>query len=289
MACEGVGIKPIAPYAIPWRIRLVVAKLRLSLRLGWFRSKSRIIIVPCAGYPDSFTFPYGYLNEIVPVLWDTWPRYHERLVSSFKRHRVRLAFFTQRQVANLIRVRMPWVKCVWLPEAVDPAGYIKGNDLQYRSIDVLELGRLMSRFHEQIVGGKFVHRFCKPEDGLLFKDFEGLCKGLSDAKITVSFPRCDTNPEQAGDIETLTLRYWECMLSRTLMLGRCPQELIDVIGYNPVVEVDWSDVKGQIRYILSHITSYQELVDKNYSVALKNASWSGRMEGILKELNAVYG
>ena len=46
-----------------------------------------------------------------------------------------------------------------------------------------------------------------------------------------------TQPEVAGDIETLTQRYWECMFSRMVMVGHAPQELIDFIGYNPVIEL----------------------------------------------------
>ena len=54
-------------------------------------------------------------------------------------------------------------------------------------------------------------------------------------------------PELAGDIETLTQRYWECMLSRIVMLGHAPQELIDLIGYNPVIEIDKEHVKEPFR------------------------------------------
>ena len=31
--------------------------------------------------------------------------------------------------------------------------------------------------------------------------------------MMVCFPQCDTNPMKAGNLETLTQRYWEAMLS----------------------------------------------------------------------------
>ena len=50
----------------------------------------------------------------------------------------------------------------------------------------------------------------------------------------------------AGDIETLTQRYWENMLSRIIMVGHAPKELVDLIGYNPIIEIDKENDKEQI-------------------------------------------
>ena len=58
---------------------------------------------------------------------------------------------------------------------------------------------------------------------------------MSKIKIVVSFPQNITNPKKAGDIETLTQRYWESMLSRNIIVGQAPEELIELIGYNPVI------------------------------------------------------
>ena len=57
----------------------------------------------------------------------------------------------------------------------------------------------------------------------------------------------------AGKIETLTQRYWECMLSRCLIVGRAPFELINLIGYNPVIEVEWGNESEQLLRILNNI------------------------------------
>ena len=96
---------------------------------------------------------------------------------------------------------------------------------------------------------------------------EQLYQLMADTKVMVCFPQCDTNPLRGEHIETLTQRYWEAMLSRCLMVGRAPQELIRLIGYNPVIEVDWDNAREQLSYILDHIDNYQELVDKNFEYA----------------------
>ena len=288
-SCVRGGIPAVKAYKIPWIVRLVVARLKLSFRFPKWITRKRKIIVLCGGYPDSFVFPYGYFNDVVPVLWDTWPRYHERIVQSFLRHKITLAFFTQRQVAELIQQRVPGVKCVWLPEGINSKAYYRGVDLRDRNIDLLELGRLMPRFHDALYfnKGKINHKFKNPTEGLLFPDFESLALGLADSKITICFPRCDTHPEMSGCIETMTQRYWECMLSRTLILGRSPRELIDLIGYDPCIEVDWNDPTKQVCEILIDIMTndrYQKLVDRNYTVAQEKASWDNRMNIISEYL-----
>lgn len=105
---------------------------------------------------------------------------------------------------------------------------------------------------------------------------------MGDAKITIALPRSVTEPEMAGNIETLTQRYWECMLSRMVMVGHAPQELIDLIGYNPVIELERNHTKEQILEILEHIENYQDLVDKNRETALSFGDWAMRMYEVME-------
>lgn len=94
-----------------------------------------------------------------------------------------------------------------------------------------------------------------------------------------------TQPEMAGDIETLTQRYWECMFSRLVMVGHAPQELVDFIGYNPIIELrDDISAEALIRDVLEHIDDYQELVNKNWETAERLGSWDVRMKWLMGEL-----
>ncbi|MCM1312208.1 MAG: hypothetical protein NC206_02190 [Bacteroides sp.] len=83
-----------------------------------------------------------------------------------------------------------------------------------------------------------------------------------------------------ASVETLTMRYWESMLSRCVIVGHCPKELYDLMGYNPVIEADMEHAATQVEEILSNISAYQDLVDKNLAQALKIASWDNRIKTV---------
>ena len=69
-------------------------------------------------------------------------------------------------------------------------------------------------------------------------------------------------------------------------MGRAPGELIELIGYDPVVNVNWQEPEKQLEYILGNISDYQELVDRNYAVALEKAPWSKRIETLIEIVKA---
>ena len=179
------------------------------------------------------------------------------------------------------------IKAFWIPVGIDISDYSKGENLASREIDVYELGRQMRNYHqilENTLGkGQLV---CNKYDSngallqLAYPTAQDLLEHLNKTKIIISFPQADTHPERAGGLETLTQRYWEAMLSGCLILGRAPQELIDFIGYNPVIDIDWSAPENQILSILSNIAQYQKWVDKNYETARNLASWDLRIQQI---------
>lgn len=285
------GGKIINNYNLPWIFRLLIAKLRLSFAMPIFKSRNKAIITLCGGYPDSFIWPFSYYYETIPVIWDSWPKYWKRLSRSIKRNKIKVVFFTASQTAEKIESLIPGVKCFHLPEGINISSYNKGINLEDRSIDLLELGRVMSRFHDQIQITKIpslkTHIYRSPEDRLLFADHNTLVAGLSDSKVTVCFPRCDSHPEITGEVETLTQRYWECMLSRTLIIGRAPKELIDFIGYNPVIVVDWGNINMQLDELLKNISKYQNVVDNNYKTAIQMSSWDNRIIYIKSTLTSL--
>ena len=114
-------------------------------------------------------------------------------------------------------------------------------------------------------------------------------EAMGDAKITVCLPKSMTHPDMAQGIETLTQRYWEAMLSRMVIVGHAPMELIDICGYNPVLELpdDKEQINTFILNILSNIEDYQELVDKNRQTALEKGIWSIRMKGVVEWLGNI--
>ena len=114
-----------------------------------------------------------------------------------------------------------------------------------------------------------------------------MADALADSKITLALTRLDNQPELADGIDTLTQRYWECMLSGVVILGRAPKELMDIIGYDPVVHLDKEHANEQILDILAHIEDYQELVDRNRKSALEKGDWKLRIQQMMEVLEGL--
>lgn len=72
------------------------------------------------------------------------------------------------------------------------------------------------------------------------------------------------------------------------MVGHAPQELIDFVGYNPVIELtDKISAEELIAPVIEHIDDYQPLVDKNRETATRLGSWDVRIAwlmGMLEQL-----
>lgn len=230
------------------------------------------------------TFPDYAHYEIIPFVWDCWPCYFDKMCKWLKKHKVRTSIFTSSQTAEKIQTAFPDMNVLWCPEAVDTSIYQAGQPLSERKVDLLEFGR---QSHIIIDGCRKFNYVCTKENVKFLYTNEQLYEIMGDAKITIALPRCMTQPEVAGDIETLTQRYWENMLSRIVMVGHAPKELTDLIGYNPVIELDREHANEQILDILSHINDYQPLVDKNRETALKMGSWDIRMKKVMEWLFGV--
>ena len=230
---------------------------------------------------DTFPDYLGY--EVIPIIWDCWPRYVDGMARWFYKHRVRTAFFTSSQTAERMRNLCPQVNIFHLPEAIEIEIYHAGKPLIERSIDYLEFGRCSrildsSMFDERIK----VLSSRNEKSGLATRG--QLVDALANSKITLALTRLDNQPELAEGIDTLTQRYWECMLSRVVIIGRAPQELIDIVGYDPIVHLNLNHANEQILDIISHIEDYQPLVDKNRAIAKRLGSWNVRIAWLIEVL-----
>ena len=232
------------------------------------------------------TFPYYATHEVIPFIWDCWPCYYDKMEAWFKRHETRTAIFTSRMEMEEMQKRCPQVKMLWCPEAVDVSNYKKGKLLKDRYINLLEFGRS----NERVLGKISIdNHVCTYVNGKFIYSNDELYEAMGDARITVCLPKSMTHPDIAQGIETLTQRYWEAMLSRMVIIGHAPKELIDVCGYNPVLELP--DKKDEINTfildILNHIEDYQNLVDLNSQTALEKGIWSIRMKDVVEWLDNI--
>jgi hypothetical protein len=262
-------------------------KLRLLLyvleRMFPKRKDSAIL---CFAEPPSLdvdTFPWWGCYEIIPVLWDCWPKYWDYTEQWLRRHGVKSAVFTSSQTAEEFCHRLPEVNILTITEGIESNIYQGGTPLKERDIDFLQFGRVTSMFDNLNLGEDISVVSSKNEQGLL-QTRNDLVDALAKSKIVLAVPRCDMQKELAGGVETLTQRYWECMLSGVIILGRAPKELIDLIGYDPVVQMKSEDVVNQIKELLAHIDDYQDLVNKNRQTAIQMSDWSLRVKQIMRWL-----
>lgn len=228
-------------------------------------------------------FPEYMTHETIPMIWDCWPRYFEKVADWLKKYRVKAAIFTASYNALKIKERIPQLNVCTITEGIDITKYDEGKELKDRDIDLLEYGRIERNYFKKYVSG-INHVNTKNSRGRM-STWEKLLYTISTSKICVALPRCDVDPDFTGGIETLTQRFWEGMLSRCVLIGRAPRELIDLIGYDPVINIDRENAEEQVQDIVAHIEDYQPLVDRNREVALKMAPWEIRMKQIMDWLN----
>lgn len=231
------------------------------------------------------TFPDYVRYEIIPFIWDCWPCLDDRISCWLKKHQVRTAIFTSRQNAERIQKRFPEMNILVITEGIDSSKYQAGKQLKDRDIDILEFGRgsgvnFNGNVNQSDNNNRRFRYVCTKQNGIFYTD-EELFQMMANSKVTIALPRCDTDPTIAAGVETLTQRYWENMLSRIVMVGHAPKELTDLIGYNPVIELDRKRPNEQIHDILNHIEDYQALVDKNRQTALRVGDWTLRMKEIM--------
>ena len=253
------------------------------------RSSAGPVFVNYMAYLEKKTFPFSYWTEIIPYTFDCWPRYYDWWASFYRRERTRIAFITARQSAEYFSLKLPRMKTVWLPEACDPGEYCPSREWAERSIDVLEMGRRLESYHERIVEGlagtNRVHLYERNGSKSIFSGRDDLIDGLARTKILICFPRSLTHPEVAEGVETVTYRYFQSMASKCLIVGHAPQELIDLFGYNPVVEVQNGREFEQIEWLLCNLDSFSGLVERNYTRLLEVGTWKSRVETILEVLS----
>jgi glycosyltransferase involved in cell wall biosynthesis len=266
---------------------------RALKRLGLLRNlrthSSYVYFTPLMGAAEGRLFPQCYWAESIPYCYDCWPPQYEWWVMMFRRQRTRVAFFSARESAERMRTLVPGLDAIWLPEAIEPAFYSPVRPLEERSIDVLEFGRHWPAYHDRIrdhcVARGLKHLFEAKPGQLVFPTREAFLRGLADAKISVCFPSSLTHPERSGDVETMTLRYLESIASGCILVGRCPAEMRDLFGYNPVVDADTRDPAGQIDNILENLSAYDELLDRNCRRLLEIGTWDARLKTMLALLD----
>lgn len=243
------------------------------------RTEARLCMVEAASLQFD-AFPDYLCHEVIPVFWDCWPGYWYKVEQWFRKHYVRSAIFTSSQTAEHFRGCFPEMNILTITEGIETDLYQSGCSLKEREFDFLEFGRCCNVVDSSLFSNSIVSLNTWKNRKIL-TGRENFIKVLANTKVTLSLTRQDTQPLSAQGIDTLTQRYWECMLSRIVMVGRAPSELIDLIGYDPVIPLDKNNPLVQIEDMITHIEDYQELVDKNRETALRLGDWNVRMKQVM--------
>ena len=212
-------------------------------------------------------------------LFDAWPARHGEIRSFVETWGIQYAFISSSQGAERLTKLSDRCTFMWVPEGVDPSGYQQRSFLE-KDIDVLQLGRKYDSYHARIApeleSARASYFYEKEKGGIIFPTREEFVAGLARSKISICFPSSMTHPQRAGDIETMTTRYLQSMASNCLVLGHAPREMVELFGYNPVVEVDDGDPAGQILEILRDYESYLPLIEKNFGSVSSAHTWAHR-------------
>jgi hypothetical protein len=227
-------------------------------------------------------FPYMlFPGKRSVYMFDTWASSHKDIVEYVETYQLCNVFVSASQSAKRLQSMVNRPVFSWIPEGVNPDRY------EYRAyvdknIDVLELGRKYDVYHDHIVNAlkddERVHLYEKTKGKLIFPTEKNLIDGLARTKISICVPSNITHPDRAGDIETMTVRYLQSMASKCLIVGHAPQEMVELFGYNPVIEIDMEKPAEQIRDILENFADYIPLIEKNYAETLANHTWNNRWQ-----------
>jgi hypothetical protein len=227
--------------------------------------------------------PFSFNKKNSIYLFDAWPESHKLIESFIKKVSVKHVFFSSRQVTETFKQKNLSCKFSWIPEGIHVSNY-RQKDYSEKDIDVLSFGRKYDLLHEKIVndmqcsGKKYLYEKKKGE--IVFKDRQDFIDGLSRTKISICIPSCITHPERSGNISTMTVRYLQSMVSKSLVLGYLPEEMKELFDYNPIVELDIHNPSKQILSILENFNNYIPLIERNYQVVVDNHTWKSRWSRI---------
>ncbi len=228
-----------------------------------------------------YAFNFNHCRSI--YLFDAWPKDYNAIKDFCSKYKISYLFVTSLQSTWNLKKNIKNTEIYWIPEGISPELY-KHYDYEDKNIDVLALGRKFDKYHNEIVdslrGNNRIYFYEKIKGELIFSSREDFIEGLARSKISMCFPSSITHPERAGDISTMTIRYLQSMCSKCLVLGHAPQEMVELFGYNPVIEINYNNPVEQIFEILTNYSDYIPLIEKNYKEVFENHTWEKRWNTI---------
>jgi len=254
-----------------------------------FLHSDRIYFSSLSGIEYIKIFQHYTFRARLKVIYqfDSWTHDNAINENAFRSFKIDIAFISIRKAVEYFNsLQIPFFRAYWMPEAITLNSY-QQLDYPEKDIDFLQYGRRWEWIHERLLafcaskGLRYEHPLNCSTDKSQFSTRGELLAALARSKIAICVPKTVTHSD-IYDLPTVTTRYFECMASKCLILGHAPEDLIDLFGYNPVVEADYSDPMGQLEYLRHHYKEYLSLIEKNYCITQEKHQWRNRIVDMLK-------
>jgi hypothetical protein len=265
--------------------RLRRKPLRLNFPVG---DKRRALFAVLSGREHVKIFQHylGRARLKAVYQFDTWPFENALNENAFRSFGVNIAFISIRDAArHFDSLGIPGFRAHWIPEAVATDRF-RAEAYRDRTVDVLQYGRIWEWMHERIMrfsGSRpIVYRF-PPGAGNTKSQFaarQDLVDALARSKVVICAPKATTHGNEYS-LQTVTTRYFECFASKCLVLGHAPPDLVELFGYNPVIEVNHDNAEGQLGEILGAYDDYIPLIEKNYETVRSKHQWRHRIDDMI--------
>ena len=290
-------IKAVNQYSQVWFLPLYyLDKITRKIGISLTKILTRLFVLESSDTQDAYFavlmggdfnkfYPYAFMNRKKRHLYffDAWTKDQPEMVDFIRRCKIDQVFVSASQAVTELNEKLGQTLAYWIPEGIDISAY-KYFSYNQKDIDVIQIGRKYDWYHELILPflgeTNKVYVYEKTKGTVIFHTRESFIDGLARSKISVCFPSNITHPERAGMIETMTNRYLQSMASKCLIVGNAPQEMVELFGYNPVIEIDRAGPKEQLKTILDHYSDYIPLIEKNYEIVSKYHTWKNRWEQI---------
>lgn len=104
-AWEKIGGKVSRNFYLPRFLHSLIYRITLP---SVFKNKKKARLRFVSGYSIQFdTFPNYAFYEVIPLIWDCWPKQVESVAAFFRKHQVKTAIFISSQTADVFRNLFP--------------------------------------------------------------------------------------------------------------------------------------------------------------------------------------
>lgn len=272
-------------YIVSKKIGIPTYKYFEEIYAFFIKSKSSHFFTVMMGLDSKKGLPYFFIpkqNKSI-YLFDAWQNTHDQIKHFVDFFNIGSIYVSSKLATESLKLKLKKSNIYWIPEGVNSDEY-KYYAYEEKTIDVLALGRKYDNYHNLIV--KYletrnkVYLYEKAKGEIIFPTRKEFIEGLGRSKISICVPSSITHPDRTGGIQTMTIRYLQSMVSKCLVLGNAPAEMIELFGYNPVVEIDMLRPHEQLSSILDNFNDYIPLIEKNYQMVIIYHTWKCRWNQI---------